>query len=433
MSRILVVDAQRQPLMPCRPARARQLLKEGKAAILRHAPFVLILKTSRPEAVVQPLRVKLDPGATTSGIAVVNDLSGEVVWAAEVSHRGQEIREALTKRRAVRRSRRQRKTRHRPRRFANRRRSAGWLAPSLRSRVLNLLTWVNRLRRWCPVAALSQELTKFDPAAMQDPTLSGVAYQQGQLMGYEVRAYLLEKWQRRCAYCQQLSIRLQVEHLVPKSRGGSDRISNLVLACGACNLVKGNKTAEEFGFPHLMTQAKTPLASVAVMNATRWELFRALQQTGLPVEVGTGGRTAFHRASLELPKTHWIDAAVVGASTPEQVHLKDVRPWLISSTGWQRRQMTLVDRYGFPRTKAKQRSRILGFRTGDVVRAQVLQGSKAGSYLGRVAVRASGSFNITTEQGTVQGIGHCWCRLLQHRDGYQYQQGKETAFPPARL
>ncbi len=113
MSRILVVYAERQPLMSCRPARARQLLKEGKAAILRHVPFVLILKTSRPEAVVQPLRVKLDPGATTSGIAVVNDLSGEGVWAAEVNHRGQEIREALTKRRAVRRSRRQRKTRYR--------------------------------------------------------------------------------------------------------------------------------------------------------------------------------------------------------------------------------------------------------------------------------------------------------------------------------
>src|SRR5712691_10139124 len=152
MSRILVIDAKRRPLMPCTPARARQLLKSHKAAILRRFPLVLILKDARPEAVVQPLRVKLDPGSKTSGIAVVNDTTGEVVWAAELTHRSQQIHVALTKRRALRRSRRQRKTRYRPARFANRRRPRGWLAPSLMSRVFHLRSWVKRLQRWCPVA-----------------------------------------------------------------------------------------------------------------------------------------------------------------------------------------------------------------------------------------------------------------------------------------
>ena len=77
-----------------------------------------------------------------------------------------------------------------------------------------------------------------------------------------------------------------------------------------------------------------PRSRNAVMNATRWSLYRALQQTGLPVEVGTGGRTSYHRASRNLPKAHWIDASVVGASTPERLCLQHVRPWLIKATGW---------------------------------------------------------------------------------------------------
>ena len=106
MSRIFVVDQERRPLMPTTPARARILLKGGKAVVLRRFPLVLILKEARPEAVVEPLRVKLDPGSKTSGIAVVNDHTGEVLWAAELTHRSSQIREGLTKRRAVRRSRR---------------------------------------------------------------------------------------------------------------------------------------------------------------------------------------------------------------------------------------------------------------------------------------------------------------------------------------
>src|SRR5579863_957050 len=82
MSRVLVVDAQHRALDPCRPARARLLLKQRKAAVLRYAPFTIILQEAKPEVEVSPLRVKIDPGATTTGLAVVNDRSGEVVWAA---------------------------------------------------------------------------------------------------------------------------------------------------------------------------------------------------------------------------------------------------------------------------------------------------------------------------------------------------------------
>lgn len=93
MQRVFVLDAEKHPLMPCRPARARLLLTQHKAAVFRRYPFTIILKTARPGAAVAPLRVKLDPGSKTTGIAVVDDTSGEVVWAAELAHRGQQIKE----------------------------------------------------------------------------------------------------------------------------------------------------------------------------------------------------------------------------------------------------------------------------------------------------------------------------------------------------
>src|SRR5207245_2361418 len=107
----------------------------------------------------------------------------------------------LDARRTQRRSRRHRQTRYRPARFANRRRRTGWLPPSLNSRITNVLTWVARLRRASPVTVLVQELVKFDTQLMQNAEISGIEYQQGTLVGYEVREYLLEKGGRTCAYC----------------------------------------------------------------------------------------------------------------------------------------------------------------------------------------------------------------------------------------
>src|SRR5690606_27363916 len=144
--RVLVLDRNREPLMPCHPARARQLLREGKAAVFRRYPFTIILK-GREGGDAQPVVFKADPGSRTTGVALVADCQRgkRVVWAAELTHRGGQIRDALLSRRQLRRSRRNRKTRYRPARFDNRRRPEGWLAPSLRSRVHNILTWANRL------------------------------------------------------------------------------------------------------------------------------------------------------------------------------------------------------------------------------------------------------------------------------------------------
>jgi len=432
---VFVLDKQKKPLMPCTEKRARLLLERGRAVVVRLAPFTIRLK-DRIGGALQPLRLKLDPGSRVTGLSLVRESetcdpdTGAVerlehgLWFGELAHRGQQIRDALTLRRHYRRARRSRKTRYRAPRFLNRPRRDGWLPPSLQHRLDTTLNWVARLRRLAPITALSQELVRFDTQALQNPEISGVEYQQGELAGYEVREYLLEKWNRRCAYCGTTHVPLEIEHIVPRARGGSDRVSNLTLACRSCNQRKGNRSIEDFlqrqpaRLHQIQAQAKAPLQDAAAVNATRWALLNALKTTGLPVETGSGGRTKFNRSRLNLPKTHALDAACVGAV--DQVHDWN-RPVLsIRATGRGAYSRTRTFNNGFPRGYLRRHKRVLGFQTGDWVRAEVPTGKKAGVYVGRVAVRQTGSFNIQAQGGTVQGISYRHCRLLQRADGYGY-------------
>ncbi len=423
MQRVFVIDSSRTPLMPCTAARARQLLKAGKAAVFKRYPFTIILK-ERIGGATQRATLKIDPGSKTTGLAIVvqGKRAQRVVWAAELSHRGQAIRDALLSRRQLRRGRRTRKLRYRPARFDNRVRGQGWLAPSVCSRVANVLTWVNRMAKVCPLTGLAQELVKFDTQIMQNPAISGVAYQQGTLTGYEVREYLLEKWGRTCAYCGKTDVPLEIEHLIPRSRGGSDRVSNLALACQKCNQQKGHQTAAEFGYPQLVNKARQPLKDAAAINATRWELWRKLTSTGLPLEVGTGGRTKFNRIQQGYPKAHWLDAACVGESGNNVLANSDHAPMLIKATGHGSRQMCRTDAYGFPSRYRLRQKRHFGFQTGDIVQARVTAGKSTGKHVGRVACRATGSFDIKTATGKVT-TNHTNCAVIHRADGYTYAEG----------
>ncbi|MCI0392939.1 MAG: RNA-guided endonuclease IscB [Acidobacteria bacterium] len=418
--RVAVLDTNRKQLAPATPRRARLLLDKGRAAVFRRYPFTLILKREVPDPETPELRIKIDPGSKKTGIAVVNQQSGAVVFAAEVEHRGQAIKSKLDARRSIRRNRRSRKTRYRQPRFLNRTRPKTWLPPSFQSRVCNIETWVRRLNAVYPLSGISLELVKFDTQLMQNPEIEGVEYQQGELAGYELREYLLCKWGHRCVYGGCTDVPLEIEHIIPRSRGGSNRASNLTLACRKHNQEKGNRTAAEYGFPEIEAQAKQPLRDAAAMNATRWRLFERLKAFHLPIETGSGGLTKFNRTGRGLPKTHWIDAACVGKSTPARIKIEGVNALSIKARGHNSRQMTRVDKYGFPRTSAKGSRNVQGFKTGDIMKAIVTKGKKAGVYVGRVAIRSSGSFNVTTKNGTVQGINWRNCRRLHRTDGYSY-------------
>lgn len=426
MQRVFVVDTNKEALMPCHPARARKLLSAGKAAVYRRYPFTIILQEAVVEPAAQAVELKIDPGSKTTGVAMVAEFKRgrRVVWAANLEHRGQIIKQNLEKRRHARRTRRNRKTRYRQPRFDNRTRPRGWLAPSLRSRVDNVFNWSRKLVGLVPVTSIVVETVRFDTHKLVNPEVSGVMYQQGELQGYEVREYLLEKWSRRCAYCDAENVPLEVEHIIAKSRGGSDRVSNLTLSCNACNVEKSNRDVREFltdkpdKLKVILAQARQPLKDAAAINSIRYAIGDQLKMLELPVSFWSGGRTKHNRVRQGYEKAHWIDALCVG-ETGEQVHIPaQLKPLGIKAMGRGSRQMCRMDRYGFPRTGPKSAKRVHNFQTGDMVKAVVPQGKKAGTHTGRVAVRASGSFRV----GVVDGINGRYCGLLQRADGYEYAQ-----------
>lgn len=418
---VFVLDTNRKPLTPCKPSLARKLLSCGKAKVFRLYPFTIILNkevADTPEAIT----LKIDPGSQTTGLAI---LSGcQLIWVAELTHRGQAIKASLESRRSLRRGRRNRHTRYRQARFLNRTRPKGALAPSLQHRVETTLTWVIRLSKLAPINAVFQELVRFDLQQLENPEISGVEYQQGELAGYEVREYLLNKWDRKCAYCGAENIPLQVEHIHPLAKGGSSRISNLCMSCEPCNIKKGTKDIIVFlakkpdVLKRILAQSKRPLKDAAAVNSTRWALFNRLKETGLEIRTGSGGLTKFNRARLNLPKTHFFDAACVG-DTPDLLVLAN-QPLNIRATGHGTRQMCRTDKFGFPSRYVPRFKFVKGFQTGDIVKAIVTSGKKIGTYTGRLAVRSSGSFNISTTIGLIQGISHKYCQQIHKKDGYAY-------------
>lgn len=432
---VFVLDRSGQPLMPCTEKRARLLLARGRARVHRLLPFAIrLIDRQAADCALQPLQIKLDPGSKITGVALTRlaehissagkvQIETAVLSLFELIHRGRHISEALTARRQMRRRRRS-TLRYRAPRFNNRPKPQGWLAPSLQHRIDTTSGLMARLRRLAPITSIAQELVRFDMQKLEAPNISGVEYQQGTLAGYEVREYLLEKWGRACAYCDARDVPLNLDHVDPRARGGSSRISNLAVACIPCNQKKGAQDIRTFlardlkRLEKVLAQLKRPLRDAAAVNTTRWALFTALKATGLPVITGSGGLTKFNRHVLGIPKTHALDAACVGQVDA----LSDWRkPTLsIKCTGRGSYQRTRVDAFGFPRGILMRTKSVKGFRTGDSVRADVPAGKKTGVHIGRVAVRRTGSFNIQTGSAVVQGVSHKHCRLMQRADGYGY-------------
>ncbi len=421
---VFVLDKHQKPLMPCSEKRARLLLEQGRARVAKIAPFTIrLVDRLQEDSALQDLRVKLDPGSKTTGVAITLDgaQGTKVVFLGEIVHKSG-IKARLDARRALRRARRFRHTRYRPPRFQNRKRKDGWLPSSLEARVDQTIHAVEKIRRGAPVTTISVEHVRFDTQKLENPEISGVEYQQGTLLGYEVREYLLEKWGRACTYCGATDTPLEIEHLTPKSRGGSNRVSNLALACHACNQAKNNKTAAEFGHPDVQVQARKPLKDAAFMNATRWRLYEQLKATGLPVEGGSGGRTKKQRTEHHLPKEHYYDALCVGKSTPATFTGLPAYIQIWSAKGRGNRQRCRTDKHGFPIRHLSRQKQHVGFQTGDLVQAVIPRGQYTGTSTGRATVKASGQIRIVTSTGVHPTISHRHCRVLQRGNGWVYAQ-----------
>jgi hypothetical protein len=290
-------------------------------------------------------------------------------------------------------------------------------------RVSTIETWVKKLCKYAPVTAIAMELVRFDSQALQNPEIDGKEYQQGELFGYEIKEYLLAKWERECVYCGKDDVPLEVEHIHPKSKGGSDRVSNLTLACHPCNQKKGNKSIDEFlgKKPDLLSQikakAKKPLLDAAAVNSTRKKLHNTLENievvvlTPIKVTTGTGGQTKHNRVKNGFFKDHWIDAACVG-STGLGIILKTRQPLKIKACGvGTGRQMTRNDKYGFPNAKAKKCYKH-GWKTGDIARF-------SDNTQGRVVVQSATRLEIRIGKKRIGGTLDKFTKM-HSQDGYSY-------------
>ena len=305
---VFVIDASKKPLDMCHPAKARKLLRDGKAKIYRKEPFTIILIKIVDKPAENKYRLKIDYGSRHTGLAILK--GAKVCWLGQLKHRTN-IKELLDKRRGYRKRRRNANLRYRKPRFKHRTKPKGWLPPSLMSRVNNIKTFITRLVRMLPLGAISYENVKFDTQKMMNPDIHGIENQQGTLEGYEIREYLSEKFNHKCCYCgieQGQGRKFEVEHIIPVSRGGTNRVCNLAWSCHDCNQEKDSMTAEEYGHPEVQAQARKPLKDASLVTATRWKVYEILKSFNLPVECGTGGLTAFNRIQRNISKTHYYDA-----------------------------------------------------------------------------------------------------------------------------
>lgn len=377
-SRIFVLSKDGRPLMPCHPARARELLGKGRAVVARQAPFTIRLKDrTLAESEVDGVQLRIDPGSKGTGLALTDekkeaDEQGATVTvrrgliSVELQHRGDQIRMCMQQRAGYRRRRRSANCRYRAPRSDNRTRPGGWLPPSLRHRVDTTLCLARRMCRYAPVTEIHMERVAFDTHAMSaGRPLTGAERQQGTLAGTEIRSYLLTKWNRACAYCDATGVPLNIDHLRPRSRGGSDRVSNLVLACVPCNQAKDSTPVDIFlahrpdRLAKILRQVRTPLHDAAAMNATRWRLAEALETLGRPVHAWSGGRTKWNRTAMGLAKTHTLDALSVGRLDHESgdaIVRLPVQVLIVKATGRGSYARTTPDRFGFPRLRRARQS-----------------------------------------------------------------------------
>lgn len=280
--KVFVVDAEGKPLLPCHPARARKLLKAGKAVVERGMPFAIrLLRVVKGPAGF--LRAKVDDGSKWVGIALVNERTGEVVFRGVLVQRGDVVR-LLALRREYRRNRRYRVVRHRECRFRNRKQMTPF--PSIRQKKEAIYRVLVDLAKIAPISRVDVELVS---AGVRNPALPGSS----------VREKVLNR-DGACVLCGSRK-KLQRHHLVPRSKGGSDTSLNQVAVCGECH------RKLHAGEASLGKEGRTfAWAAHAVLGKAY--LLALLSRFG-EVRTCEGQQTKEWREGLGLPKSHANDAA----------------------------------------------------------------------------------------------------------------------------
>ena len=358
------------------------------------------------------------------------------IYGLHIKHRGVSVRQAMESRAALRKNRRCRKLRYRQPRFNNRTRPPGWVPPSIESRVSNVMTWVRRLLSNTPASQVYFEVVKFDTDAMANVTRD--QYSTDARIRTQMRHYLLTTRGNVCSYCKGVSAdaRLEREHVIPRSRGGTDALANAELACRRCNIDKGTMLLSEWlnalkgrtdplsvarlkHIPKCVRRIRHSLRDASIMNWTRYIIVRRIRDLGIRVIESPSWETTYNRNSKQYTKVHWIDAACVGYAPHVD---ENTTIYTAVASGYGNRQMIKSDKYGFPRGRPKGPSSNNGFRSGDMCKLNQRVGKYKGTYVGRLTIRTTGWFDIRYLKSKITSKYTNYV-LLHSNDGYMYTTG----------
>jgi len=410
---VYVINQNGNPLMPCKPAKARKLLRDGRAKVKQRSPFTIQLLWNCEEC-VQEVVVGIDKGSHVTGLSCVG--KGDILLSGEIHHR-QDVKEKLDSRRAHRRQRRSRKW-YRPARFRNRASSkrSGRLPPSIKANVEEVIRVVQHLP--LPISSIVIEDVQVDIACLNDPTLKGSQYQDPNRLDENLRLACLMRDGYACKHCGKGGLRLEAHHLVYRQHGGKDTLTNLVTLCAVChtNVHKGKVTLKVTGVSGRLDQ----IAQRSMQGKTY--LYAKL---GVQTALATlfGYQTAIWRKARGLPKQHDVDALCIATyHSSESMPYHRERFYRISFRPRRtRRQYHDLPRKGMGRVKYQVNEELVGFRKGDVVRVK-------GRYIKQInSIYSTGYLAFKRIKGEPASAQPKDCQLLERACTLLWQKVKTSS------
>ncbi len=411
---VYVLNCHGQPLMPCQPRKARLLLKEGRARVVKMVPFTIQLLYGS-SGYKQAIALGVDAGTRQIGVSATTEQ--KVLFEAEVVPRS-EIQEVLATRRQFRRARRRRKTRYRKVRFLNRKKSDGWLAPSVQHKVEAHLKTIQLVHKILPVRHTTIEVAQFDIQKIRHPEIEGKAYQEGPRFGFwNVREYVLFRDNHCCQWCRGTSKDpiLNVHHIESRKTGG-DSPDNLITLCETCHDLI-HRTHQE----HKIERKRSTFRDAAQMGIMRWRIYEQTKALFQSVHLTYGYFTKHTRISHHLEKSHLIDARCIST---HPCAISDGTWYLIKCVRRNNRQLHKATiRKGGKRQRHTAPKYVHGFRLFDCVRYE----NAACFVFGR---RSSGYFDLRTLNGTKIRASASCKKLTMVQKASALLVERRAAFPP---
>ena len=413
--KVFVLNMRGQPLMPCSPPKARKLLRAGKAVPVRRTPFVIQLTVPTGET-KQPITLGVDAGYKHVGLSATT--AKEELLASEVELR-QDVTDLLSNRLALRRARRNRKTRCRAPRFDNRVRSKhkGWLAPSVENRIQAHISRIEAVCRVLPITKIVIETASFDIQKIKNPEVEGTDYLQGDQLGFwNVREYVLFRDGHVCQACKGRSkdLILNVHHIESRKTGG-DAPGNLITLCEACHKAYHAGKLKQFS-----PRRGASFRAETFMGIMRWTVLNRLRERHpeLPVTNTYGYLTKHKRIVAGLPKTHCADAFCIAGVLDAKRRGEYLFQKQTRRHNRQIHKLTILK--GGVRKRHQAPYLVHGFRLFD----KVLCKGEVGFIFGR---RSSGAFDVRRLNGTKisAGISYKKLSLLEKRKMFLTELRKE--------